>query len=840
MNDDKYVIHQLKLDRSQAKEQKVKGVFFSDELVNVWNQILDLSSENENKLNFLLSPFRYKQGIEKDLVCMTFHRHALTGQQPWLIVSKDMSNLKIQMINSSLIRYLKQELEDKKEKYQLYSILGKLLGGIDPTNVTVNELSLDQLRGYTQHETFLNNYILQYASENIKSVLDEPQLKLRKNYNKDGELAEWEFPEEWFQVIDTFSPKFELVSKPLYQKDKDKKVFSYVINLAIETNENDITVTVVTKGRLIMTMSLFKNGNWTFNRKSNGKFQNRSLYKMNHTSNRIVKIPFSKNKYQNKIFSWDSIKYESITGETIEAVGDIAISPEKFINDYMIPITHSDRSNYKYLIKRGLHPNDHFYLFESFQHMTNDLLIKDCNPDEVIDTQLKKKEIGSRRIHDTYFERQGELVKVFVVSTNENIFSYLNEVMEKYRGEKVGKNGDIEKVKEARFDVEQISDGRYRFYDLEDSDRHTMDIEFVLKPEWLKHYKPLDSEVDRKEAIIKRIEEIIAVTSREDVPSFVLGEVDQYEEWDPSDPKKAYELGFLQQGLLSQSHYSQDASPNDFVNRLKGGMDDILIRLGFVNQKIYNLLEQESPYEYYYFPQFIKARLPNGIEGDILLLVRSFNGKTEVKYYHPNKKTNWLSIQDGVVELRNIEGYFMKNKASANKFIIENCTGQNNVVVYEEIDEKMPLLEKDLPFVVATFKTDDLAPAVTKISERTGNITLTPFVVRKGNVFYTIGMKLPNTMKYPMHVSKQTFSNDLPTRVTQRVRVSNGDVQVAIDLLMLRMIPITFGSYLNNPLPYHIFNKHFYEQYLEVEKEKKKLSRKNNEVQEETQLSLNI
>ena len=838
MNEDKYVIHRLKLERSQAKNHKVKEVFFSDELVNVWNQILDISSENENKLNFLLSPFRFKQGTEKDIVCMTFHRHALTGQQPWLIVSKEMPKLKIQMINSSLIRYLKQELVNKKEKYPLYLLLDESLGDIDPTNVTVNEISLDQLRCYTQHETFLNNYILQYASEN--SVIDDPQLKLRKNYNKDGEIAEWELPEEWFQVIDTFSPKFELVSKPLYQKDQDKKVFSYVINLAIETNENDITVTVVTKGRLIMTMSLFKNGNWIFNRKSNGKFQNRSLYKMNHTSNRIVKVPFSKNKYQNKLFSWDSIKYESITGETIEAVGDIAISPEKFINNYMIPITHSDRSNYKYLIKRGLHPNDHFYLFESFQHMTKDLLTIDCIPDEVIDTQLKKKEIGSRRIHDTYFERQGELVKVFVVSTNKNILSYLSEVMEKYKGEKVGKNGDIQKVKDARFDVEQISEGRYRFYDLEDSDRHTMDIEFVLKPEWLKYYKPLDTEVDRKEAIIKRIEEIIAETSREDVPSFVLGEVDQYEEWDPSDPKKAYELGFLQQGLLSQSHYSQDASPNDYVNRLKGGLDDILIRLGFVNQKIYNLLEQESPYEYYYFPQFIKARLPNGVEGDILLLVRSFKGKTEVKYYHPNKETNWLSIQDGVVELRNIESYFMENKANANKFIIENCSGQNNVVVYVENDEKMALLEKDLPFVVATFKTDELAPAVTKISERTGNITLTPFVVRKGNAFYTIGMKLPNTMKYPMHVSKQTFSNDLPTRITQRVRVSNGDVQVAIDLLMLRMIPITFGSYLNDPLPYHIYSKHFYEQYLEFEKEKKKFLRKNNEVQKDAQLSFDF
>jgi hypothetical protein len=777
------IFHSVLLNQEFLKEQQVQVIYFPQET------FLFLERFKNNYIwETQVSTFRLvMQGIYSEkVICSNFSERAFRGEEPWLFLSEKSNGNTGSLIHSRFLSWLENILH---KKY--------------PTLLIPESLRFLELPTY--------NYLLSEAldSKNMKMIFTSylaykfvrNEKNLNFHYLNNEGLKNFSFPEKWYNCF--VGDDYEVISEPVHPKYNigkkevnQKQCFSYVISFVIEVKEktNEVMVNVhSSKRRWNYRPLLTKTGRFDFPRKDK-----RTIFFINNNSNSVMTTPI--NEYNNRVyFSYYNLNKEIFKTINIDHVQleQILKKPSEYYQSEplkaFIPYKVDDKKGSN-LLQSGLSKYEKHFIFEMFNSAfpSASNAYSDFSQVEVKNATLRKNMIWIDDIN----HRVGEKLILEVWSKNEKILEWIFKTFEQW-------NGVDEKYK--RFEIIQNSLFEYRLYDKENDHQLALSIEIKLCIDQLDLIADLDVDKNKYASELKRIKKIRSELNKSDDVIYSLIEINEYENDKLSDPKIAIRNGFNEVGRITQFfHPIEEKSFTQQKSIIRSSLNDLLARKGFMNQMIHVYRDLFSK-NVFYFPHLIKCKTSSAETAYLYILVRMQDSKIEVKY----PSTSWMTVEKSLVYLsnENKKTLMRKDNKDFTVFIEQEVKQSTDVVVFngDDLPEKYKN-NRITNFILALYDlSKDRNPFILNIQN--GKPSTGTFLVRNGNEYFSVPPKL-STDTNPMTVTNHDMNAVFSHRHTFRLTLKEPNDDIAKSIHLMRNIALTFGSYINNPLPIHLIRHH--------------------------------
>ena len=775
--------HSLRVLSKDFSHQFIQVVFLPEETQRFLSETL-MKVDMEKDLRF--SEFRsILLGRYSEVTIVDFSQQALDGRQPWLYLTENAAPHTGLLAHARFLNWVKRLLQSKKVDLDL-SLL-EHQKEMEQKRITVG----DSLT-FSSAKRVLNSwFIYQFVQASKKTIWKVP--------NKDGIDKELSFPEEWFYCYN--GTEFEAVSAPILlaelKENGEPQYGSYVISLHfVEVEQSyEYEMYVKTSLRRWIYNPLFKDGKYFFPRN-----HKRSLYLIKSDAGQRKMIRFPMNKFKNKV-------YLSFYNQTVEMFEELGFTPNLPVilanpgNFYfseplaaLIPYKTDDK-NYPNVIEAGISRNEKMLLYqmfiERFPYLAN------AHPEvRLISTPRTTLKGGSLSLeHPLRSYRNDMIIELF--SKNEELPKILEEALFLFVKELKGY--------ETRFQLVKFDERHYQIIDV--TSTFVFNLTFVDRSDALSVTQDLEAVNGKKSAAErKRIKEIKQTLSDQGKLIYSLIEIHSYAYNPDSDPKQAIEKGFVEVNRLTQCfHPIEKLKHKEQVQIMKSCLADIFTRKGFVNQMI-TVYQELLSRKTYYFPLNLPVVIAKN-KGHLYVMSRMKNGEIHVKY----KDTEWMSIEESLVYLteNNKRNLFQVGDHDFISFIEEIAKDKHDVVAFQKLELPQyysDLDDDDFPYTLAIFDgAFDRNPYIENISD--GVPSTGTFIVESKGEYYAVPPKLPDP-KGKNILTKQDINKVFQIRHPLRMNISTLDDDVAISLYLMCNLSITFNTFLNHPLPYHLLRHH--------------------------------
>ncbi len=841
------LVHEATLNAETAQSIRVPAFYLPQRFIHCWEELIGLDSTTEQRVK--TNSFReITHSRYREVICTNFTSRALLGQEPFLLLRPSVSDHKVFLIYHQFIRFFEQKvkyflqnLNNNGNKPSKDFVLPELEiendSEIHRTEETLYDLS--QMKGY---KIYLSAWFADQYQHRIHDVIQMDHFQMRKFYGtkKDKKTSlvpssMYYFPNEWYtttyDVHSQIASGLQLTkSEPNKQGDGEytsKLLFSYFINLDFD-KEVDESISIrffVSIKRWLMHME--KNGELYMPRKNS-----RSLYIMNHQLNKMVRLRFHEYNNQLQIINrFDIADYlKSIEMPSLES---IVTNLYEYRNQYLIPYQVYDKGLEDHNnVEVGAHPNEQLIMFQAFMEAFPFLELRHTDFEKVENDNLVEDLEYQRILLSDVLERKEENIDIEVFAESKH---YVEQAKLALRRLVEGTTDEGEQMDE-QFKENNVT--RYQLQESNDPNECTDDdhLQYSYRlldkqTGWIaaqlsiRHYpqyenlaRPLEMVLDRDSEQQKRIQEIrnvLAAVPREG-PTLTLVHIGKEPKkggikyGSKMDPKKSVKKGLLETKRISQMfHTFPDKDKLQHI--MLSSVSDLLVRKGFHNQRAKYLAAATQRFTYY-FPMKVKVDLYNGNSGFMLVLFRMHQGILNVKF----KETDWLELDQAIVHLSasNKPHLIEQEEEMFLPFFMPYCKDEKAVLVFRnwELPEviRMQVEKGKFPYKLALFYHGKDIPYISNMSK--GKVSTGKFMVKTKEEFLCVPPKAAQ-MKFNQSQTKQTHNRKMQRVVPMKIKVINAkeDNEIAVALHMMRSSALTWQTFLRNPLPYHLFDKHMKE-----------------------------
>ncbi|MED1863963.1 DUF3962 domain-containing protein [Fictibacillus nanhaiensis] len=774
------IFHSLLVESKDFKDKLVHLVYLPPATQTLLNE--QLKADKPFEWEFRISEFRaILQSRYEEVIWADFSAPVLEGKKPWLYLSEDARPVAGKLIHSRLINWISRILTARKKDVHI------------PETIKKQEVRLEHtLIAHCFHLPVIKKlvsswFLKQFCMSNKQLIWNIP--------NTSGERKDIEFPEEWFYVFN--GSEYEAVSEPVhitsFKNESNKQYASYVVSLHFEENDGQMIMHLKSSLRRWIYKPLLKDGKVFFPRN-----HRRSLYliRSSRTGKQMFRVVM--NEYNEKVY----LSYYNQTVEMFEEMGFtpnlpvILSSPEQYYHSKpiaaLIPYKTDDKS-YPNLIEAGISKVEKTRIFDMFINAFPFLQSAHPHARKLVTPPTTLK--GGSVVLDYPGELSHEQITIETYSKESALLPILEEVLfSLIQSDKI----------ETRFSLEKHDAWRYVLKDNTSSHKLTITFKDCSEYGYLIQDLPY-SPGGKLSSERKRMKEIKSGLPAAAENTFSLIEIGKYGIGQNSDPKSAIEKGFLETKRLTQCfHPLHELKDSDKLHKMKSCMADILARKGFTNHMISAYKESLSNFTYY-FPKCMSTSVEKK-QGYIFVMARFREGVTVVKY----KGTKWMSLYESLLYLKteNRSTLFQSGNLDFHRFIEDEIETEKDIVVFQK--DELPLKYKDgeeeFPFTAAIF--DHAAHRNPYIDYRINDVPSTgTFIVESLGEYYAVPPKLKdNTGKN--YNTKQDTNKPFKTRHPLRISLSEPIDDIAVNLHLMRNLPLTFAYFINNPLPYHLLRYH--------------------------------